>query len=414
MPAVNRLATAIALSAIVSILAACSDAEEPVEVPTPEASAVVEEAPARTEGRHLTALVGGGQDTISLNAFFPSTIRIRAGDTVTWNLNSDEVRTVSFLAGEQVPSIPARADLVPVPGSTNGEMMLNPWSNLPTRAPGEPVETYDGSTFVSSGIMSKDPIAPGFDPNDTFTVRFDVPGIYEFADLNHLTPRGSVVVVNGTDDVDDQAAIDARAAKEMQPLAEFAQQMRDATSILGDIRHLSSNYLFSDEFLEALGPYAVENFDGEIIYREPLSDGSDLWLVQAALGPEDSKLLEFIPKELTVRAGDTVSWNFPTAGHSVVFDPVAPHPELVKDVVGDEWPPSLIVDPDVAKPIVPSFIFDPTQYYTSGLMGFDGAPGGKEVQLKFTQVGVFDYFCAVHRELGMEGTIRVIQYTDDE
>ena len=126
MPAVNRLATAIALSAIVSILAACSDAEEPVEVPTPEASAVVEEAPARTEVRHLTALVGGGQDTISLNAFFPSTIRIRAGDTVTWNLNSDEVRTVSFLAGEPVPSIPARADLIPVPGSTNGEQMLNP------------------------------------------------------------------------------------------------------------------------------------------------------------------------------------------------------------------------------------------------------------------------------------------------
>lgn len=411
----KRLATATALIVALAVVAvACSGTEGPEEVPTPEAAAVIEEAPGPTNGRHLTALVGGGQDTISLNAFFPSNIRIRAGDTVTWKLNSDEVRTVSFLAGEPLPSIPARADLVPVPGSANGDLMLNPWSNLPTRAPGAPVETYDGSSFVSSGIMSKDPIAPGYDPNDTFTVRFDVPGVYEFTDLNHLTPRGSVVVVNGAAEVDDQAAIDARAAKEIQPLEDFAQEMRSATSILGDIRHLSSNYLFSDEFLEALGPYAVEDFSGEIIYREPLSDGSDLWIVQAALGPEDSKLLEFIPKELTVRAGDTISWNFPTAGHSVVFDPVAPFPDLVKQVVGDEWPPSLIVDPEVAKPVVPSRTFDPTQYYTSGLMGFDGAPGGKEVQLKFAQVGVFNYFCAVHRELGMEGTIRVISYVESE
>ena len=83
-------------------------------------------------------------------------------------------------------------------------------------------------------------------------------------------------------------------------------------------------------------------------------------------------------------------------------------------VVGDEWPPSLIVDPDVVKPVIRSGVFDPALYFTSGLMGFDGSPGGKEVQLKFTQVGVFDYFCAVHRELGMEGTIRVIQYTNEK
>ena len=137
---VMRLTTAIGLSAIVAVLAAaCAGREEPEEVPTPEAVAVIEESPpAPAEGRYLTALVGGGQDTISLNAFFPSTLRIRAGDTVTWKLNSDEVRTVSFLGGEQLPAIPARADLVAVPGSLNGDLMLNPWSNLPTRPPARP------------------------------------------------------------------------------------------------------------------------------------------------------------------------------------------------------------------------------------------------------------------------------------
>ena len=190
----KRLKIAIGLSAALAVLAsACGGVESPAEAPTPKAAAAVEEPAAAPEGRRLTALVGGGQDTISLNGFFPSTIRIRAGDTVTWKLNSDEARTVSFLGGAAPPRIPARSDLVPVPGSSNGDQMLNPWSNLPTRAPGAPVEAYDGSRFVSSGIMSKDPIAPGFEPNDTFTVRFDVPGSYEFIDLNHLTLRGAVV-----------------------------------------------------------------------------------------------------------------------------------------------------------------------------------------------------------------------------
>lgn len=361
--------------------------------------------------RHFTVLAGGGHDTISLNASFPSTIRVQTGDTVTWILNSDEVRTISFLGGSALPTIPARSDLVPVPDSDSGAMMLNPWSNLPTRAPAGPVEVYDGTQFISSGVMSKEPVAPGLEPNDSFTVRFDTPGTYEFIDLNHLTVRGTIVVLGSADaEVDDQASIDARASDEMKPLQEFAENMRLATSILGDIRHLSSNYLFTDEFLQALGPYAVENSSGEIIYRESMLDGSDRWLVQAALGPDDSKLLDFIPKELTVRSGDTVSWNFPTAGHTLVFDPVAPPPEFIQPLVGDEWPPLLVVNSEVALPVVPSRDFVPSMYYSSGLTGFPGSPGGKEFTLKFSQIGSFDYFCAVHRELGMEGTIRVIEY----
>src|SRR5215468_9556740 len=49
--------------------------------------------------RTLTALVGVGQDTTQVLAFFPAALKVRAGDTITWKIESDEVHTVSFIQG---------------------------------------------------------------------------------------------------------------------------------------------------------------------------------------------------------------------------------------------------------------------------------------------------------------------------
>jgi len=48
-------------------------------------------------------LVGAGQDTTEVFAYFPMTVRVRVGDTVTWRLNNDELNTVSFTAGASSP-----------------------------------------------------------------------------------------------------------------------------------------------------------------------------------------------------------------------------------------------------------------------------------------------------------------------
>ena len=39
-------------------------------------------------------------------AFLPNEIWIHAGDSVTWTFNSDEIHTVSFLVGTNLPTIP--------------------------------------------------------------------------------------------------------------------------------------------------------------------------------------------------------------------------------------------------------------------------------------------------------------------
>src|SRR5688572_23554700 len=64
-------------------------------------------APAPLE---VTVLAGAGQDVVSVNAFFPESVRIREGDTVTWQVNSDEPHNVVFLSGAPLPPDP-----IPVP-----------------------------------------------------------------------------------------------------------------------------------------------------------------------------------------------------------------------------------------------------------------------------------------------------------
>ena len=86
--------------------------------------------------RTLNALVGAGRDSEAINAFLPSRLRVRAGDTVAWKINSDEAHSVTFLSGGDFPEF-----AVPVPGGGPGELMLNPQAAFPTRPPGAPAAT---------------------------------------------------------------------------------------------------------------------------------------------------------------------------------------------------------------------------------------------------------------------------------
>src|SRR4030081_397230 len=111
-------------------------------------------APARQMApSELTVLVGAGQDTQQLLNYFPQSIRVHAGDTVTWNINGDELHTVGFTQGVDFPPFPASIQapvgrpgeripnfVVPVPGGGQADLMLNPPVGFPTRMPGAPVE----------------------------------------------------------------------------------------------------------------------------------------------------------------------------------------------------------------------------------------------------------------------------------
>ena len=371
-----------ALLALVVTLAACgggvSDDEfdavqqdlntEKVKVSDLEGRlAKAEATPEAQAPRTLNALVGAGQDTSAVFGFFPSTLRIRAGDTVVWKLNSDEFQQFVFTSGEEPPE-----DIIPVPDGS-GRLMFNPENEFPSRLPGAPVETYSGTGFFNSGGMSKEAQGPpGTPPNDTFSLTFDTPGTYVYGGSG---PGKVIVEPSNALDVPSQAEIDAQVQEELAPLMAMVEEFQAGIS------------------------------SGQFAEQEPGPDGTAIWLVGAGVGTEQAAAFEFTVKDLTIKEGDTVVWTS-NQFHTVTFNRTPPPPEFVIPEGGEQGPPLLIVNPQVMLPVVPSPEFDPAQYYNSGLIG-PGLPGGSGFSLTFNQTGTFKYICAVHREIGMTGSITV-------
>lgn len=327
--------------------------------------------------REVVLLAGAGQDTVAINAFFPATLRVRAGDTVTWKINSDEPHTATFLSGGPMPPDP-----IPVPDGGPTDIMLNPASFFPSRAPDAPVETYSGTDYRNSGFLSNGTVVP---PNEAYSLAFDTPGTYQYICLIHpTTMKGEIIVEPASaEDIPSQEEIDAMAEAEMAPLLEEAEVIRAA---------------------------AVSS---DMVRTEPGPNGSTIWHIPAGVTGSDPRIeiYDFFPKELSIQEGDTVIWTS-TFFHQVIFHPGQPAPEFVvpTPVEGQELP-NLIVSPEVAFPAKPAGEYDGAQLFSSGLIGTLGAPlpGGTTFAMTFSQAGSYDYVCSTHRPLGMEGVITVVQ-----
>ncbi len=100
--------------------------------------------------------------------FFPRTITIDAGDTLTWHFASGvggDAHTVAFLGGQPLPSPANPNDVVPAGGST-----------------------YDGSTFTNSGIKFG---------GQTYSLTFPKAGTFKYYCLFHEPAmEGTVIVQN--------------------------------------------------------------------------------------------------------------------------------------------------------------------------------------------------------------------------
>ncbi|MGH8059715.1 MAG: cupredoxin domain-containing protein, partial [Candidatus Entotheonellia bacterium] len=280
----------------------------------PGSSARVESAEAQQASaapRTVTVLVGGGQDTIVLDSFFPQTLRVRVGDTVVWKFNGDETHhfhTVTFFGGPF--DGPKRAVVgggpgevippgaVPVPGGQPGENMRNPVRAWPTRKPAAPVETYDGMTYVNSGEMRKRARVPGMPAFQTFSLTFTKPGFYRYVCAAHPHMQGTIEVVPAdVANVPSQAEIDMQAKVEADHLLALIEKARGL---------------------------------GKTIRSEPGPNGTTFWFVRAGVfdtsGELRGQLFDFLPKNLTVKAGDTVIWQSVDI-HTITFNPVPPSPE---------------------------------------------------------------------------------------
>lgn len=322
----------------------------------------------------LTVLVGAGQGSETLNAFYPMAIRVPAGESVTWQQNSDEIHTVTFLGGEAYPAFVEAA-----PGGQAGAMRINPNAAFSTRQPGGAVEAYSGTTYVNSGIMSPVPTTPGAPINDTFTLNFDTPGVYTYVCLVHGPG------MSGTVTVDPATSTEAMTASEVESQAQ--EEIHAGLASLAAVRQQAQTAL------SEIGP-----------------NGTTLWHVRAGLsdfitGNLQAELLEFAPSDLTVKAGDTVIWGS-NSFHTVTFLPNGEPLEFIVPSPQPGGPPELLLNPQVLAPAKPAATYAPGQYYNSGVIGSAG-PVGESWALTFDTPGTYNYICVVHLPQGMVGTITV-------
>jgi plastocyanin len=323
----------------------------------------------------LTVLVGAGKDTTTITEFLPGTVRIAVGSSITWEINSDEPHTVSFFGQAGPPPF-----IVPVPGGQPGEVMFNPEDLFPTRLPGATIESYEGSKFVGSGFMAKQgpKDAP---PNKTFTLQFNKPGIYEYHCLLHPNMHGKIEVVN---------ARNATGLTSQQAATTEAQQVI------------------------AMKTARVENARKQNLEarHEPGPNGTTFWFLKAGAidletADANAEAFGFFPKDLTIKAGDTIIWGS-VSFHTITFNPTPPPPEAILLKPQAKGPPLALANPLVFAPMKPDAVYDPIKYYNSGDIGPAGA-NGISWALTFDKPGVYEYFCSLHREQGMKGKITVVE-----
>ncbi len=333
-----------------------------------------EPGPAEFASRTLSVLVGGGEGTSSLNGYYPRMLEIRAGDTVNWknNVDGDDPHTVSF--SDNLDEI---VDIIPRPGGGPFDSIFAPTLLAPTRKVGAPIETYNGTGYFNSGIMFGYEVAKGIPIIDEFSLKFDTPGEYPYICGIHEFHTGVIVVEESTAiDLPNQRQIDTQAQGEMRV----------------DLRRM-------DGMQEALVKRNV------ITDQEPRPDGTTTYIVSAGMGPAWAEVLEFIPKNVTIKEGDTVTW-VSSRFHSVVFNPGGPFPPFyVAESRGKGQLPLLIANGKVLAPARPAATFDGKGFWSSGLMGHGQRPGGVGFTLTFGEPGRYSYMCPIH--LGMVGTVTV-------
>jgi plastocyanin len=109
----------------------------------------------------------------------------------------------------------------------------------------------------------------------------------------------------------------------------------------------------------------------------------------------DIQLLEFAPVNITINAGDTVTWSLDsTEFHDVVFTGGGQPPDFVQP-----GPDGVFVNPLAAFPQGGS------SYDGNGLAGSGLLNKGQTYSLTFPNPGTYTYYCAIHA--GMAGSIQV-------
>jgi plastocyanin len=307
---------------------------------------------ATDEPRSMTISAGAesANAEVQVNAFAPRTITIAAGDSVTWRVDSTEFHTISFLGGGSPPPF--------IDAGSDG-VFMNPAAVMPS---GD--SSYDGGGVAGSGLLDK---------GQTYTLTFPKPGTYEYLCLVHPEMTGTVVVKPVGEVTDTPVEVNARRTEEI-----------NAALAKNGIAVLASN----------TGEQPVEGVSAGI-----------------AAGAGDHMIMvgRFLPQQVTIKAGDAVTWVWkdPATPHTVTFLGGKPAPDVVIPHPSNDGPPRLELNPVVLEPAG-----DPTAFaggaLHSGFLDAAQLPPGSPAPtftVRFDQPGTYEYECLLHE--GMTGTIVV-------
>lgn len=322
--------------------------------------------------QHYTVLVGSENTKtgVSLMSYFPQVVRIHVGDSVTWQINSHEIHTVTFLAGGDIPPL-----LIPAPANNYGAVLqINPLAGFPA-APANGL--YDGTTYANSGIMTTDP--GGVPP---FTLTFTAEGSFEYMCLVHgMMMSGTIQVVGQNVPVPTPAQVNAQGQAELKAA------------------WLTVPTVFAKAQSQITPP--KKNPDGTFTHT-------------ILLGYESGNvmIMKFFPGNDTVHKGDTITWKLSstnTAPHTVTFLNGTPDLSFVIFVPPQQGGPLLLINPAVMFPsqaVLDGKSLNKTDLFNSGLLMPEGQTS---FSLKVGNIsGTLLYQCLLHDTSGMTGTIFVV------
>jgi plastocyanin len=288
---------------------------------------------------------GGEADQYALQAldFYPNTIWIDAGDTITYQVAGGaggDAHTVTFVPPKmKIPSPLSPNDLKPRGGTT-----------------------ITGNKFVNSGILVG---------GQTFTLHFPKPGTYRILCLFHEPAMESAVVVQ-------------KAGSHYPHGMKYYQKIGDSEQ-RADIEAAQDSV--------SLFPFKPDG--------TTLAAGIDPGLVEYP--PSDATVLRYVDTRdarkvaesgsLTIKVGTVVTWVNETSNE--------PH-TITLNVAGQKKLPNIPPDPPVNFKRHGITDYDGSKIVNSGTF-----LGGTAVRLRFTKAGKFLYGCLYHDNSGMEGTITV-------
>lgn len=341
-------------------------------------------------------------------AFLPNELWIYRGDSITWTSKSGENHTVTFLK-QTATGASATGTTRPANGTTAGTG-CNAGGQGGATATVASGPNVDGTGCVNSGPLCDPSLQQSPEPSKcigwtastvetSYTVTFPTAGNFKLVCLIHRDMTGVVHVLSSLPLPHSQRFYDDEASDQARDLVRDSDHAGRDNDDQGD----SSRH--------------VVVTTGE--------------LVGTGGGKSYLAIMRFLPATIRVDVGETVEWTNldPTEPHTVTFgvEPADPNTLLgVSDADADgdregSIPNSLTMPSPtctVALPCVNTF--------NTGRIGAalqDQGPnpptgpvpqtplGVTRARVTFTHAGTYNYFCALHDELGMVGKVIV---GDDE